>query len=486
MRFVLPLAAVALVAQTAQAQVRASMTLDEAISLARRNNPLFQQTVNARRTADARVRTAYASLLPSVDANLAGRYQKGGQQFFNGIALENSSDVMQSNYGIGVSYTLNSDILTGPRVAGANRAAAEADVTGGAEILRAGVTQQYLTVLQAQARAALQDTLAQTTKGQLELARARQAVGAGTILDVRRAEVAAGQSEVAILQAYNTAEVEMLRLFQQLGVPQPDSVTLTTRFAITPITFRLDSLLDLARGRNPVLQAARSRERAAGVGVRAVQGRYLPSVTLQTGIGGYSSKLADESVAIDDARDFIEGQREGCFTSDSIRAAAGMGRLNCSVLPQWTPEAQQAAIAANNRFPFTFTPSPRSFSAFISLPIFDNLQREQRLQEALVARQNARYDVRARELQMIADVTQAFRNLQTALRTVELQEVNAARAREELAFAEERYRVGAATFLDVTTSRGTFEQAQIDRLNAIYDYHRFFAALESAVGRPLR
>ena len=98
-----------------------------------------------------------------------------------------------------------------------------------------------------QARAALQDTLLQTTQGQLELAKARQAVGAGTILDVRRAEVAAGNSEIQLLQAHNTAEVEMLRLFQQLGVSQPDSVQLATRFEITPVNF------NLSRTKNRVL-----------------------------------------------------------------------------------------------------------------------------------------------------------------------------------------------------------------------------------------
>jgi outer membrane protein TolC len=38
----------------------------------------------------------------------------------------------------------------------------------------------------------------------------------------------------------------------------------------------------------------------------------------------------------------------------------------------------------------------------------------------------------------------------------------------------------------VTTAHGTFVQAQVDRLNSIYDYQKAFAALESAVGRPLR
>src|SRR5688500_14684503 len=73
MRFALPLAALALVTQTVTAQAPASLTLDEAVSLARRNNPLFQQTINARRSADANVRTAYASLLPTVNAQFFGR-----------------------------------------------------------------------------------------------------------------------------------------------------------------------------------------------------------------------------------------------------------------------------------------------------------------------------------------------------------------------------------------------------------------------------
>jgi outer membrane protein len=145
-----------------------------------------------------------------------------------------------------------------------------------------------------------------------------------------------------------------------------------------------------------------------------------------------------------------------------------------------------AALSANNRFPFSFTRAPRSFSVFLSMPIFDNLNREVRLQQAQIQRDDARYTLRARELQLTMEVTQGYLNLQTAQRTVEMQEINAAKAREELSFAEERYRVGGATFLEVTTSRGSFEQAQIDRLNAIYDYHRAFAALESAVGRPLR
>ena len=483
--FALPLAALALVAQIAQAQAPATLTVDEAITLARRNNPLFQQTINARRSADAQLRSAYASLLPSVSANMSGRYQKSGSQFVSGVALGNDLDVLQSSYGLSAQWTLNSAVLFAPKLYKAQSDAAEKDVTGAAELLRATVTQQYLTVLQAQARAALQDTLVLTTQGQLELAKARQQVGAGTILDVRRAEVALGTAEVATLQAHNTAEVEMLRLFQQLGVTQPANVVLTTRFDIVPVTFKLDSLKDLAYRQNPGVLAVRERERAAGAGVNAQRGQYLPTLTLSTGIGGNSSAFADVNKLITSDSLGMLSSLASCSSQDSIRTGAGLAPRGCSGFA-WTPSRGDLVRANNNKFPFSFTNAPRSFSAFISLPIFDNLNREQRLEEAVIQRDNARYTVKARELQLTADVTQAYLNLQTAIKTTQMQEINASRAREELSFAEERYKVGAATFLDVTTSRGTFEQAQIDLLNSKYDYHRAFAALENAVGRPLR
>jgi outer membrane protein len=491
MRLSLSTLLLGLVAQVAQAQAAAAppatLTLDEAISIARHNNPAFLTTVSNRRSADAAVRSSYGALLPSVDASLAGRYQQGGQQVFNGLAFSSNSDAVQSQYGVNVSYTLNSATIFNPTLARANRDAAEADVNGASELLRATVTQEYINVLQAQARAALSDSLEQTTAGQLELAKARQAVGAGTILDVRRAEVAEGQAQVNALTAHNAADVEMLRLFQQLGVAQPANVVLTTRFEISPPNVTLDSVLTLARAKNPTLLAFKSREHAATMGVRSVAGQYAPTLQLSTGWGGNAYQYTNNSFVLGNLTQGYLSQRSQCFSLDSLRTAVGMGSLNCgSVLPPLTAADSSAALAQNNQFPFKFTRAPMSLTAFLSVPIFDNLNREQRLEQAQVSRDNAKYSVRATELRLTADVTQAWLDLQTALRTVELQQVNAQRAREELSYAEERYKVGAATFLDVTTSRGTFEQAQIDRLNSVYNYHKAFAALESAVGRPLR
>jgi len=76
--------------------------------------------------------------------------------------------------------------------------------------------------------------------------------------------------------------------------------------------------------------------------------------------------------------------------------------------------------------------------------------------------------------------------LEAAYEAVGLQARNAATAREALQLAEERYRVGTNTFVDLTTARAEYERAETDRIDAVYEFHRAFAALEAAVGRTLR
>jgi outer membrane protein len=480
------LAPAAVVAQTpAPTGARTTLTLEEAIAMARRNNPAFLQIANNRRDADAQVRASDAALLPSVTSSFTTEYSQGGTQVFQGEAIGASSSFVTSGYNLGLRYDVNGATFLNRSAARATREAVEADINGSTEQLRAFVTQQYLAVLQAQARAAVQDTLVATARAQLELARARTAVGAGTTLDVRRAEVALGQAEVAALRERNNVDIQKLQLIQQLGVEIPRDVQLVTTFPIQQPAFRLDSLLDLARRTNPNLEATRAREHAASVNVRARRSLYTPSLSVSTGWGGQSFEYRNPDFLVQSAQLDTEGAFENCMSQDSIRVGVGLPPRGCNRFV-FTPADAQALRERNNTFPFQFQRSPFGVSATLSLPIFDRWNRELSIQQAVVQRDDARQARRARELQTTSDVTQAYLNLVTAARTVGLQDQIAARAREELSFAEERYRVGASTFLDVVTSRATFEQAQVDRVNAVYEYHRAFAALENAVGRPLR
>jgi outer membrane protein len=472
-------------AQTPARPTGPDLTVEQATTIARQNNPDHLSLLNNRNVARAQTRNAYGQLLPSLSASFGTQYTQGGTQIFNGGTFGASSDVVQSSYGLDVSYRINAAAVLAPKVMKASRDAVDADINGSAEVLRANVVQQYLTVLQMQARAELADTLVAFSAAQLNLAQARANAGIATILDVRRAEVDLGQNQVGQLQARNNIEIEKLRLFQRMGISAQRDVVLSSRFPITEPTFTQEEVLSLAKQRNPVLLALRSRLKVADISVKAEKGEYSPTLSLSTGWSGYTYQYRDADLLIASGRQNALNARASCFSQDSIRAATGMGRLNCGQI-DFTSADANALRSNNQQFPFNFTKSPFSLRASLSLPLFDGLSRELRVEQSYAQKADAKYNVRARELALEADVTSAYLTLVTAFRTVQLQEQNARKAREELTFAEERYRVGSVTFLDVSSARVSFERAENDRINAIYDYHKAFAALESAVGRPLR
>lgn len=469
------------------AQGRTSLSLDEALEIARRNNPQYQQAVNGRTRAQAGMRSAYGALLPSADASMGASYREGRPQFFGGVAFGATSDIVSSSWGLSANSRLSLNTFYNIRRANAQLDAADADVDAALYSLRNNVTGQYLLALQTQARASLQDTLVVQQRLQLELAQARAGVGAATSLDVKRAEVSLGQQEVAALRARNTAEVERLRLFQQLGVPMPEDLELSADLPMPPTTFQLSDLLTTARQSNPALRATLARERVAVAGVKSARGEYTPTLSFSASVGAFTQRQQDIGIELQRQEAATLSARSNCFTTDSIRVGAGMPSIagQCSAIV-WTPEREQAIRDANNQFPFDFTRQPYNLSVGISLPLFDGLGRETRLQQANAERRDAQYSVRRQELQLTADVTSALVTLQAARRATELQERNAATAREALQLAEERYRVGANTFVDLTTARAEYERAETDRIDAVYELHRAYAALENAVGRTLR
>jgi outer membrane protein len=471
----------------AQTATRTTLSLVEALDIAKQNNPAYLQSINGRTRASAAVRSAYGALLPNADVSFGSSYREGRPQFFGGVAFGATSDIISSSWNLSANARLSYNTFTSIRRANASMDAADADVEAALYNLRNLVTGQFLLALQLQARAALQDTLVTQQALQLQLAQARAGVGSATSLDVKRAEVGLGTQQVAALRARNAAAVARLQLFQQLGVPMPADVALTADLPMTAPTMVLEDLLATARQANPALRALQARERVADQGVKAARGEYTPTLSLSGSVGGFAQEQKNIDIAIAQAQSSTLSSQRSCFTTDSIRVGAGLSSIaaQCNALV-FTP-AQAAAIRdANSKFPFGFTRNPYSLSLSLSLPLFDGFAREQRVAEASASKSDARYSVRRQELALTADVTSARVTLQASYEAVQLQTQNAATAREALQLAEERYRVGANTFVDLTTARAEYERAETDRIDAIYEFHRSFAALEAAVGRTLR
>ena len=171
-----------------------------------------------------------------------------------------------------------------------------------------------------------------------------------------------------------------------------------------------------------------------------------------------------------------------CSQTDSLRVGVRMTGINCTGLI--APPDTAAIKSANSAF--KYTKSPFQANATLSLPIFDGLSRLTRVEESQAIANDAMYKVRSQELRLDADVTSAYLTLNAQNQSVDLARDNVEQAKLQLTLAQEKYRVGSATALELTDARDSYQRAEEDLLSAIFEYHRAFAALERAVGRPLR
>ena len=179
----------------------------------------------------------------------------------------------------------------------------------------------------------------------------------------------------------------------------------------------------------------------------------------------------------------IPGEFNGGIVPDCLVATSLMASGSDTVL---TPAYAKAIRDRNNLFPFSFDKQPFQASITISLPIFTGFSRQLRLSQAAAQRDDAEEASRARELAVRTDVESRYLSLRTSWRAISVQETSRAAAAERLRLAQDRYRLGSGTALELTDAQNAVTRAEGDYNSAVYAYHRAFTALEAAVGRRLR
>ena len=86
---------------------------------------------------------------------------------------------------------------------------------------------------------------------------------------------------------------------------------------------------------------------------------------------------------------------------------------------------------------------------------------------------------------MQAELTARLAELDAARTRTEITGTSVAAATEDLRVQQERYRLGASTIVDLLTSQEALNQAEVDVVNARFDYLRAKAQIEALIGRNL-
>lgn len=421
---------VAVGAPSGAAQQRA-VTLEEAIRMAQAVQP---QTIQARgdvRSAGAQVRAAKGAFLPNLNASTTGatNYSENARLDPNTNQLV-SGNSRNTSVNLGVSSSV--DLFTGFRRGADLRAARATQDAAGAGLIDAqyqvalSTTEEFFNVLAADELLRVRAASVARAQEQLKVAVAKLRTGSATRSDSLRSLVTLGNTRLDSLGAETqlaTAEANLGRLIGVAGrvAGLDDSAYYRVAEGVDTAALREEAL-----SRSPQVQVAEARAAAARASLSAARAAYWPTLSLSGSSSWNGSKSQDYQ---------LFNQRQ---------LSLGMS---------W---------AIFNRFTRERTIATQDANAELATAQAADTRRQ--VEAALTAR--------------LAELTAATARIGITRTSVEA-------AREDIRVVGERYRLGAATIVDVLTSEDALNQAEVDAVNARYDYLRARAQIEALIGRPL-
>jgi outer membrane protein len=410
------------------------ITLTEAVDLAQRNAPQVIEALGQRRTSAAAVRSAYASFIPSLNLTAGATRQlpQGARtRIENGQVITLPPQPWSYGLGLGASVDLFDG---GRRVFDVQQARARSDAAIVHETTQRysatlAVKQQYFDVLAARETEAAARAQMDQAEQQLRASVARVRARTATRSDSLRSEILRRTAQIAVTEARTAINVANASLTRAVGVT--DLVTASPADTVAEADVALDeTTLQQLADDGPVVAEAKAAVAAARAARRAGWAAYLPTVSTS-----YS--------------------RNGNAVGNSL-------------FP--------------NGDPFNYSGALR-FS--VSLPVFNQLQREEQRTQVDVAAVNAEAALRDARLAARQSLAQSLGAYRLARESVAAQTASVAAAEEDLRVQQQRYAVGGSTLLDVLTSETQLDQARRDLIRARYDQRVARAQLEALVGRNL-
>ena len=412
-----------LVVPTARAQNQ-TVTLSEAINRALDVLPSMVQARGAIENANATKLQTWGSWLPTVSSS-AGSSVNSSTRFDDRTQTMISGSSSSYSAGISANMTIFDGFarLAAHRIANAEIVGADASYVNTRFQTVLQVKQAYFNALAAEELVGISDTRIQRAVEQLNISIEKLNAGTATRSDTLRSHVEVANAQLQRLQAETQLASAEADLARLVGLD--GAVSAESDDALLEIAdVDTTSLRAEVLGQSPQIQQTDAAELSAAAQYSATTAQYLPR----------ASASASKSWS---ASDWLD--------------------LN----PSWSA-----------RLSFSWT----SYNGF---------SRELTRTRSRMALETARAQADDIRRQVNADLTVFLASLVSARTRLEIAEASRAASEEDLRVQRERYRLGAATIVDVLASQVNLDQAEVDIVQARFDYLVAKAQVEALVGREI-
>ena len=432
------LASAAAVASAQQAQTAVSappvITLGEAISRARGNEPSFAAAVAASGVSNLDRSIARAALLPSVTYHNEYLYTQGTGALSSGGgagALGTPRFIANNAVHEYVSQGVVSETIGLQQFTAASRASAAAAVAAAnLEIARRGLVSTVVGLFYASLASENKVVVARRAASEADnfvtLAQQREAARENAHADVVKAQLQQQQRSRDLADAIVQAQKSRLDLAVLL-FPDPRSPYTLTTTAVVPALPARTEVEAAAAHHNPELQSALASLHENDLGVASARAAYLPDLVLNYSYGIDAAQFATKS-------------------------PNGLRNLGYSA------------------------------SATLDIPVWDWFSTQHKVKQSQILRDAARIALTSTQRQLIARLDEFYAEAATARDQLASLNLSVQTAAESLRLTRLRYTAGEATVLEVVDAENSLTTAELAREDGTTRYEMSLANLQILTG----
>jgi outer membrane protein TolC len=418
-----------------EAKPALTLTLEEAIELALRQNPFFMATREKEEQARSLVRESVSRFLPTLNAQGQDTLDEKlfvleFPSFIPGEPPQRISIDFTKNYQMSLAFSLplfaGGRLVSGYKQANYSLQASRETVRLSEQETIFDVKRSFYGYLLAREfSAAAQEALDLAEKFRANVKNLYE-VGMASRFDLLRSEVQVANLKPQAIKARNSVDVAELGLKTIVGIDLETPIAVKGELAAPPLDTETGGAIEQALGQRPELRQIDYQRRMAGEMLKIARGASLPTLA----IGGNYSFWAD-------GLNFRKGAWQNFYA------------INLS----------------------------------LTIPLFNGFESRARIGQSKAVIRELEWTRKGLSDMIAFEVRQAVLNYTQARETLLSQEQNVGQAREAVRIAELNYAEGLATNLDVSTAQVALSQARTNYSQALYDCVISQAQLEKAVGR---
>jgi len=419
-------------AEEVKVQGTQTISLSQALELAKRNNNDLQVSVLQLQRSKSVLREAQAAFLPSVDLNANVENSRTVSDTL-GVKRRQDAGLSVDDASSTTAFTgtgqIRYDLYTSGRRNGAIKEAQERirkqelDVERQSEQIRLDVSKAYYDLQQADENVRISQSAVNNAQASLKDAVALERAGVGTRFDVLRSQVNLANSQQDLTSAFSQQQIARRKLAPLLNLPQSVSITASDPVKLAGLWQQpLEQSIVLAYQNRPELQQTLADRNISEAQRKQALASLGPQVSL---LGQYN--LFDQ---FDDGTSVVDGY--------SVRLQASLNLYDGGAAKARAAQSKTNIAIAETQFS------------------------EQRNQIRF-------------------QVEQAYSTQASNLENVQTSNVALEQAKESLRLARLRFQAGVGTQTDVINALNDLTRSEGNRVKAILDYNRALTELQRYV-----